>query len=76
MIGYVKANGGPVDAFEARDALAEVKHDVHGAALALLSITSQGVAINPEQVEIIADVLFLAADELEALQIHVTGREQ
>ena len=76
MIGYVKANSGPVDAFEARDALAEVKHDVHGAALTLLGITSQGVAINPEQVEIIADVLFLAADELEALQIHVTGREQ
>ena len=71
MMGYVKANGGPVDGFEARDALAEVKRDVHGAALTLLGITDQGGAIHPAQVEIIADVLFLAADELEALQDHV-----
>lgn len=72
MMGYVKANGGPVDGFEAHDVLAEVKKDVHGAALTLLGIADQG-AIQPAQVELVADVLFLSADELEAVADYFKG---
>ena len=73
MMGYVKAGGCPVDGFEAYDALEEVRHDVHGAALALVGMTEQGTAIQPAQVEFVAGVLCLAADELEAVAEYFKG---